>query len=84
MKKIKLFLLLLAFLISLFGFAGIADARVRVKGYYRKNGTYVQPHYRSDPDSSRFNNWSIKGNYNPYTGKRGYTNPYKKFKYKRY
>jgi uncharacterized protein YxeA len=31
---------------------------VHVKGYYRKNGTYVQPHYRSKADSSVSNNYS--------------------------
>ncbi len=45
-----------------------ANAAVHVNGYYRKNGTYVRPHYRSDPDSSVTNNWSYPGNTNPYTG----------------
>jgi hypothetical protein len=40
-----------------------------VKGYYRKDGTYVQPHQRTNPDSSRSNNYSFPGNYNPNTGK---------------
>lgn len=31
---------------------------IRVGGYYRSNGTYVQPYYRSKADSSRFNNYS--------------------------
>lgn len=57
-------------LVFLFSF--IAEARsVRVKGHYRKNGSYVQPHKRSSPDYSKSNNWSSKGNYNPYTGKAG-------------
>lgn len=43
-----------------------------VNGYYRKDGTYVQPHYRSDTDSSKENNWSSWGNTNPYTGEKGY------------
>ncbi|MGE0632468.1 MAG: hypothetical protein AB7O96_08680 [Pseudobdellovibrionaceae bacterium] len=30
---------------------------VHVKGYYRKNGTYVQPHIRSSPDSYKWNNY---------------------------
>jgi len=47
-----------------------------VKGYYRKDGTYVQPHYRSDPDGNQYNNWSTKGNTNPYTGQPGYNDPY--------
>lgn len=49
---------------------------VRVKGYVKKDGTYVAPHYRSSPDSSKTNNWSSQGNYNPYTGKQGTQNPY--------
>ena len=48
-----------------------ADADVSVKGYYKQNGTYVQPHRRSDPNSTTRDNWSTKGNVNPYTGKRG-------------
>jgi hypothetical protein len=47
-----------------------------VRGYVTKNGTYVAPHYQTNPDSSRLNNWSSQGNYNPYTGKAGTVNPY--------
>ncbi len=35
----------------------------------KKNGTYVESHKRSKEDNSTFNNWSTKGNTNPYTGK---------------
>lgn len=48
---------------------------VHVNGYTKKNGTYVAPHYRSHPDKSYNNNWSVKGNVNPYTGKPGTKNP---------
>lgn len=41
---------------------------VYVRGYTRKDGTYVRPHYRSRPDGNFSNNWSTKGNVNPYTG----------------
>jgi len=44
---------------------------VHVRGYYKKNGTYVQPHYRSSPDGNFWNNWSTTGNVNPYTGQPG-------------
>lgn len=44
---------------------------VHVRGYYRKDGTYVQPHYRSAPDGNFYNNWSTRGNVNPYTGEPG-------------
>ncbi len=46
-----------------------------VRGYFRRDGTYVQPHYRSDPDGNFWNNYSAYGNVNPYTGKRGYKRP---------
>jgi hypothetical protein len=34
-----------------------AYAQVQVDGYYRSDGTYVRPHVRSSPDSSRANNY---------------------------
>jgi hypothetical protein len=39
-----------------------------VDGYYRADGTYVQPYWRSDPDGNPYNNYSFPGNLNPYTG----------------
>jgi hypothetical protein len=48
----------------------------RVRGYYRSNGTYVQPHMRSAPDSNPYNNFSTRGNTNPYTGQPGTKSPY--------
>ena len=47
-------------------------ADVKVNGYYKSNGTYVKPYYRSNPDGFKNNNWSTVGNTNPYTGKEGY------------
>jgi hypothetical protein len=67
----KFITLLFALLIS---FSLFADTYV--KGYYRKNGTYVQPHYRSTANGTKSDNWSTKGNVNPYTGKKGTKNPY--------
>lgn len=73
MKKVSA---LLACLFLLFVYVNGALAKqVRVKGYYRSNGTYVPPHYRTAPDRNPYNNWSTKGNVNPYTGKPGYINP---------
>ena len=48
-----------------------ANAAVRVRGYFRRNGTYVQSHYRSNPDGNFYNNWSTYPNVNPYTGRVG-------------
>jgi hypothetical protein len=63
-----------AWLILLFGLfaTDLLEAQgVRVRGYTRKNGTYVAPHYRSSPDGNFNNNWSTKGNINPHTGQPG-------------
>jgi hypothetical protein len=52
------------------GRGGKSDGgKVDVKGYYRKDGTYVQPHSRSAPDGNPYNNYGFPGNYNPNTGK---------------
>lgn len=74
--------------------AGIAEARhynrhhgcrsgscmkhQKVKGYYRSNGVYVAPHYRSSKDGYHNNNWSVEGNVNPHTGRPGYKKRWKK------
>ena len=52
-----------------------ADARgggaVRVRGHVTKTGRYVPPHVRTAPNRSKFDNYSTRGNVNPYTGKEG-------------
>ena len=35
-------------------------------GYFRDNGTYVQPHQKTMPNSTNWDNYSTQGNYNPY------------------
>ena len=42
---------------------------VYVRGHYRSDGTYVQPHYRSAPDENPYNNYSYPGNVNPHAGR---------------
>jgi hypothetical protein len=66
----------LASLLALTAAAQAADTYVR--GYTRSNGTYVEPHMRSAPDSTVNNNYSTQGNINPYTGDAGTRpqNPY--------
>lgn len=54
--------------------AGAADARqVYVPGYYRPNGVWVPPHYRTVPDGSAYDgtvypDGTVNPNVNPYTG----------------
>lgn len=45
-------------------------------GYQRQDGSYVQPHYQTNPDGDRSNNWSTQGNTNPFTGRQGTVSPY--------
>ena len=81
MKKNSILAVLTAFVISLFGVNNVL-AVSRVRSYTTKNGTYVQSYYRSSPNSTRYDNYSTKGNYNPFTGKAGYANPYKTYKFR--
>ncbi len=74
MKKIAVFGILFALVICI---TNVFAADVNVRGYFRNDGTYVQPHVRSAPDSNPWNNYSTKGNINPYTGERGYQDPYR-------
>jgi hypothetical protein len=46
-------------------------ASVRVRGAITKRGKYVAPHSRSTPNKSKLDNYSTKGNANPFTGKPG-------------
>lgn len=62
--------LLISVLLTLFVSNAVADEYVR--GYTKKDGTYVEPHRRSSPNSRRDDNYSSQGNQNPYTGQRGH------------
>ena len=55
--------------------ASSAAAQVHVRGYTKKDGTYVAPHERSAPNHTMLDNYSTKGNVNPYTGKPGTKDP---------
>lgn len=48
-----------------------------VGGYTRSNGTYVAGHNQTNPNGTKYDNWSSKGNVNPYTGKAGTVDPSK-------
>ena len=52
--------------------AGAAWADQYVRGYTRRDGTYVHGYYRTEPNQYRHDNYSSRGNVNPYTGERGY------------
>ncbi len=64
----RTFLLVLALL---FAVPSFAKEPVKVKGYVTKSGRYVKPHVRTAPNKKKSDNYSTKGNSNPYTGKKG-------------
>lgn len=69
----KKFLLAVVFFFVAFSFVSTADAYVSVKGYYRKNGTYVAPYVRSEPNGVKYDNYGYKpsqGLYNKTYGTR--------------
>ncbi|MEM5439163.1 hypothetical protein [Paraburkholderia diazotrophica] len=43
-----------------------------VHGYTRRDGTYVNGYHRTEPDYTRNDNYSTRGNFNPYTGEPGH------------
>lgn len=67
---------LLAIGVAALALSATASAQVYVHGYTKKDGTYVAPHYRSSPNGTKLDNYSTKGNVNPYTGQPGTKNPY--------
>lgn len=66
-------LLILACLIS----TPVMAKTTMTKGYIKKDGTYVQPTMKTTPNNTKLDNYSTKGNYNPYSGKAGTVDPYK-------
>ena len=55
MKGKKLVILLVVAMMSLWIIGNVFAGYVR--GYYRSDGTYVRPHYRSNPDGIKWNNY---------------------------
>ena len=49
----------------------VASYSEYVNGYYRKDGTYVNGYHRTEKNDTVRDNYSHKGNYNPYTNKYG-------------
>ena len=46
-----------------------------VRPYTTNRGTYVAPHYQTNPNPTKLDNWSTKGNVNPFTGTPGTKDP---------
>lgn len=79
----KITITIFAVIILILALPVFAEAKTtRARGYFKSNGTYVQPYYKTSPNKYKFDNYSSKYNYNPYTGKKGTVDPFKyKFRY---
>ena len=49
---------------------------VPVRGYVKRDGTYVMPSHRTSPNHTKLDNWTSRPNVNPYTGKVGTKDPF--------
>ena len=63
-------------MIALVAVPAVAQRSHAVRGYTRRDGTYVAPHRATNPNSTKLDNWSTRGNVNPYTGREGTVDPY--------
>lgn len=69
------YLLAIAIALSASSVAANPPKPVQVKGHWKADGTYVQPHTRTSPNNTTSDNWSTAPNVNPYTGKQGKKEP---------
>lgn len=76
-KVKRLFTMGLALIVALSCVTMASAKTTRVKTHIRSNGTVVQSHYRTPKNKTKADNWSTKGNTNPYTGKKGTKSAYK-------
>lgn len=72
MKKLLFGLILLILIPFTIIAQNKSSSDVYVKSYKRSDGTIVKGYYRSSPNNTINDNFSTKGNINPYTGKKGY------------
>ncbi len=71
-------------LLMLASVSPVAEARSRsssggvtsVRPSMTRTGTYRQGYFRTSPNRTKIDNWSAKGNSNPFTGKKGSQNPW--------
>lgn len=68
--------IVIGFTLAAMAGSAAAQSTQYVPGYLRADGTYVPGYFRTVPDNNPYNNYSTRGNVNPYTGQPGYRQPY--------
>lgn len=74
LKKFFIFIAACAISMGAIAKGGSHSGSHAIRGYTTKNGTYVAPSHATNPNSTKSDNYSQKGNVNPYTGKAGTRN----------
>jgi hypothetical protein len=69
--------LILGCVLAVAAVPAVAKESHRVSGYTKKDGTYVAPTRRTNPDGRLSNNYGSKPNVNPSSGRAGTVDPYK-------
>jgi hypothetical protein len=62
---------LLAIVLCAFALSATAAGSHSIRGHVTKKGTYVAPSHATNSNKTKRDNYSHKGNVNPYTGKKG-------------
>lgn len=60
-----------------YGYHSANSGEHYVHGYTRSDGAYVNGYHQTNPNGTKYDNWSSKGNVNPHTGKPGTVDPSK-------
>lgn len=79
MNILSKYLLFILYFICLTAMSQVNNSHVKVSGYTRSDGTYVQPYFRTAPNSTNRDNFSTEGNTNPYTSQPGWVKPDNKY-----
>lgn len=67
----KIFAVTMVSLLAVLNVSNAIAGNHYVREHVTKKGTRVKEHRATNPNSSTRDNWSHKGNVNPYTGKKG-------------
>ena len=71
-NKMKKIILCLVIAFSLLTVSSPEAKTIKVQSYYKPStGKYVESYYKTSLNKTKIDNYSTKGNYNPYTGKIG-------------
>ena len=77
MEKYKILLIsfVIQAILGLNAFCQTNNSHTYVRPFFKKDGTFVEGYWRTSPNNTNRDNFSTKGNENPYNGKIGWIEP---------